>query len=232
MILLARVLNRGDGLLVRLLSQAYFRRSTLTSGGLTMKFLLRVTLLLLAFATSRRADALADATKIQIEVHDYAAGIIASKCDAVADNLVGNCGFETGDYYRWLPQQPPCFCAVTEASRFSGNFGLEYGPTDLAHVAQLLATVPGQQYSLSFLLRNTGNQFSEHLPTILQPNLFRVYWDGVIIYELADAPEIPWMSIQVDGLLASRPISELRFGFYNPEEWWYFDDVVVLPSSN
>jgi hypothetical protein len=181
-----------------------------------MKKSLRVALLVLAFGTNRI---------------DARAGTTASKCDEVSDNLVGNCGFETGEYYPWLPQQPPCFCAITEASRFSGNYGLEYGPTDLAYVSQLLATVPGQQYSLTFLLRNTGAADPEHRPTILQPNLFRVYWEGDVVYELADAPELPWMSIQVDGLLASRPISQLRFGFYNPVEWWYFDDVVVVPSQ-
>jgi hypothetical protein len=35
-----------------------------------------------------------------------AAPAIPSKCDAVSDNLVGNCGFETGAYYPWLASQP------------------------------------------------------------------------------------------------------------------------------
>ncbi len=178
-----------------------------------MKTSLRVAALLLALGFNRAA----------------ADGITPSKCDAVSGNLVGNCGFETGAYYPWLYSQPPCFCAITEESRFTGNFGLEYGPTSLSYVWQLIPTVPGQHYSVSFLLRNIGVGDPVAKEALLQPNLFRMYWEGDLVYELADAPQLPWTVIQLD-LLASQPISEMRFGFYNPQEWWYFDDVVVLLS--
>ena len=76
----------------------------------------------------------------------------------------------------------------------------------------------GQQYSLSFWLQNTG-----------QPNAFRVRWEGTIVYELVDAPDLPWTLVQLDGLVASQDGSLLAFGFYNERDWWFFDDVVVVP---
>jgi len=198
-----------------------------SSWGVTMKTSLRIAALLLAFGFNRTA-ARADATKSA--EGEEAAGITSSKCDRVSDNLVGNCGFETGAYYPWLHSQPPCFCAVTGQSRFTGNFGLEYGPTSLTYVWQLIPTVPGQQYKVSFLLRNIGGEDPVAKETVVQSNLFRMYWEGDLVYELADAPQFPWTPILVDGFLSSRATSELRFGFYNPQDWWHFDDVVIVPS--
>lgn len=150
---------------------------------------------------------------------EHAARSTPSKCDAVLDNLVGNCGFETHVYYPWVPDQPLCFCGITAESRFSGNFGLQdAGLGSAHHITQFLPTVAGQQYSLSFWLQNTG-----------KPNSFRVRWDGQLIYELVDAYDFPWTQVQIDGLFASRDGSELSFGFYNQNEWWFFDDVVVVP---
>ncbi len=86
-------------------------------------------------------------------------------------------------------------------------------------MAPSVPTVAGQQYSLSFWLWNTG-----------QPNAFRVRWEGVIVYDLVDAPDLPWTQVQLNGLMASQDRSEIQFGFYNYLGWWFFDDVVVVPS--
>ncbi len=51
-------------------------------GGLTMKTSFTVAVLLLALGFNPNA----------------LAGIIPSECDAVSENLVVNCGFETGDF--------------------------------------------------------------------------------------------------------------------------------------
>jgi len=173
-------------------------------GGLTMKTSFTVAVVLLALGFNPNA----------------LAGIIPSECDAVSENLVVNCGFETGDFRGWLRGSGPCFCGITEEARFSGAFGLQHaGLGGLEYITQILPTVAGQQYSLSFWLWNTG-----------QPNAFRVRWEGVIVYDLVDAPDLPWTQVQLNGLMASQDRSEIQFGFYNYLGWWFFDDVVVVPS--
>ncbi len=137
------------------------------------------------------------------------AGITPSKCDAVSENLVGNCGFKTGTFEGWLQRSGPCFCAISEEARATGNFGLEHaGLSGLEYIAQNLPTAVGREYSLSFWLRNRG-----------QPNAFQVWWDGVFVYDWVDAPNLDWTLVELNGLVASRDISELRFGFYNEPDW-------------
>ncbi len=160
----------------------------------------------------------AGATKSVVKAGEDVAGIIPSKCDAVSENLVANCGFETGDFRGWSRGSGFCFCSVTQEARFSGNFGLEDAGGADGWITQVLPTVAGQQYSLSFWLWNTG-----------QPNWLRVRWEGVIVYELVDAPDLPWTQVQLDGLAASQDGSEISFDFYNELDWWSFDDVVVVP---
>ncbi len=148
------------------------------------------------------------------------AGAIARSCKDLISTTGGDSRFEIGDFRGWLRGSGPCFCGITEEARFSGNFGLQHaGLGGLDYITQILPTVPGQQYSLSFWLGNTG-----------QPNAFEVRWEGVIVYELVDAPDLPWTLVQLNGLMASQDRSEIQFGFYNQLGWWFFDDVVVVPT--
>ena len=186
-----------------------------------MKNSLRGVLLALAFATSgiaRAAEGDGETTP--------------SKCDAVVDNLLANCGFETGTFYGWLTGSGPCFCSIDHAARFSGDFGYINGDYFLQRIGQILNTVPRQQYSLTFLLRNVVLPGPEEpRPTTQGPNLFRVYWEGQVVYELAAVGPFDWIPIEVDGVVASGPNAELVFAFRDPVNWWNFDDAVVVPSS-
>lgn len=183
-----------------------------------MKTSFRAAVLLFALGLNPIAMG-AGATKSVVKAGENLAGIVPSICDAVSENLVANCGFETGDFRGWLTESPPCFCSIGPEARFSGNFGLDdAGGAGLAYVSQVLPTVAGQQYSLTFRLRNMG-----------RPNRFQVRWDGEIVYELVDAADFPWTEFQLDGLVASKDRSEIRFGFYNELDSWFFDDIVVVP---
>ncbi len=144
-----------------------------------MKTLVRITALLLAVSFNPIA-ARASTTKNAVKSDEDTSGINPSECDAVSENLVANCGFETGVFYPWGTGEVGFF-GVTVRSRFSGNFGVEYGSRCcLEPLWQLVPTMAGQKYALTFWLRNTG-----------QPNAFRVYWDGVPVYDLVDAPDFP-----------------------------------------
>ena len=65
-----------------------------------------VAVLLLALGLTPAA-ARAVVTKSAVKVGEDMAEITPSKCDAVPENLVGNCGFETGAYDPWIVTPPP-----------------------------------------------------------------------------------------------------------------------------
>ena len=86
----------------------------------------------------------------------------SSQCDAVANNLVTNCGFETGDFTGWTiggntTNPGGNYYGVDGFDAQSGNYGaymsqdlLGTGPT--VNLSQTLSTVAGQQYQISFWL--------------------------------------------------------------------------------
>jgi hypothetical protein len=126
-----------------------------------MKTSVRIAALLLAVSFNPIA-ARAGTTKNAVKSDQDPSGINPSECDTVPENLVDNCGFETGTWYPWR-LGGLCFCGVTASSRHSGNFGVEYGqPWGLEPLYQVVPTMTGQKYALTFWLRNTG-----------QPNAFR-----------------------------------------------------------
>src|SRR5260370_26184358 len=62
-------------------------------------------------------------------------------CEAVTNNLVANCGFETGVFGPWVRSGDPSFTGIDNASAHSGQFGLDTGPlSDLGYITQKLAT--------------------------------------------------------------------------------------------
>ncbi len=181
-----------------------------------MKTLATITALLLPLSFDPIA-ARASTTNNTVEPDGDTSEFHPSLCDAVPGNLVENCGFESGRFYPWWTAAV-CFCAITERARASGQFGVEYGGPFLGDLWQVVPTMAGQKYSLSFWLRSTG-----------QPSAFRVFWDGVLVYELINAPDFPWTPFSFDGLVASQDGTTLRFGFYNEPYWWFIDDIVLVP---
>lgn len=84
----------------------------------------------------------------------------ASQCDAVAGNLVKNCGFETGDFTDWTtsfvnPSSPTLL--VTSDLPHSGTFsaGFVYPGDNFDSISQSFATTPGTTYTVSFWVNMT-----------------------------------------------------------------------------
>jgi hypothetical protein len=142
----------------------------------------------------------------------------ASQCDEVAGNIVVDCGFESGSLIYWYRYGPPIY-GVIEGSpvAHSGNWGAKFNPPfSLQFISQVLSTTAGQSYVLSHWLRNEG-----------RPSRFQLYWDGDLILDQVDCPAIPYAQFVVDDLVASSDSTELRFGFYNFEDYFWVDDIVV-----
>src|SRR5438128_2226125 len=82
------------------------------------------------------------------------AGSVASACDAIAGNLVDNCGFETGDFTDWTATPAPV------GSHFGVNFFYAHTGVEGAFfmasdgfpdsIAQSIPTLPGGTYTVTF----------------------------------------------------------------------------------
>jgi hypothetical protein len=80
-----------------------------------------------------------------------------SECDAIAGNLVQNCGFETGSFSPWTSMRSGGGTAVVSTVAHSGAEGAEVlaqnfgaGATDT--LSQTVATVPGASYTVGYWL--------------------------------------------------------------------------------
>src|SRR5215469_8815471 len=108
-----------------------------------------------------------------------------SVCDAVAGNLVKNCGFETGDFSGWTAT------AATSNSNFfvstfaphSGNFQAVFaasGPTDDS-ISQVLSTTAGRSFDLSFFLQVVNGAPAGEAD-------FSASWDGKKVFSAPITP--------------------------------------------
>ncbi len=150
--------------------------------------------------------------------------------------LIGNGGFETGDFHGWN------FAADTNVnyvdsidstqllgssaipgvddSAFvhSGVYGAAFGQnTTLGSLSVAVPTVPGRLYKVSFWLAN---------PADGTPNEFDATWDGSKLYSIADAGSFGWTNLQFT-VSAPGTSSRLQFQFQNDQNAFALDDVSV-----
>lgn len=146
-----------------------------------------------------------------------ASGNGVSECDQVGDNLVSNCGFETGMFDpEWVQSGDTDFSSV-DTIPHSGTYAASMGPIgDLGFLTQTLSTTGGQSYTLSFWLQNDSS-----------PNEFVVSWDGGVIFDDTLDDFLPYTLVVYEGLVASADGTDLQFGFRNDPSYIELDDVVV-----
>jgi hypothetical protein len=123
----------------------------------------------------------------------------ASICDGIADNLVANCGFETGDFTSWslsgndVPLLLGNLYGVEGVDPFDGIS--PHSGSDQAYVAdlvansttlsQIIATIPGDQYTVTWFLAQDTPCCTGQPPN---SNAFSVSFDGLSLADLTDVP--------------------------------------------
>lgn len=152
----------------------------------------------------------------------------------VGQSIVQNGGFESGDFSGWtlignIVTGTTVYNAV-ETSSFSsivhsGNYGAFLGDTLLATLSQNLATIPGQDYLVSFWVNNqttgAGQQF------LFNWNTNKLSTSNTI-YSLLNPPVLPWTNPQFI-LTAASTNTVLQFAAENPPGGFGLDDVSVTP---
>jgi hypothetical protein len=148
-----------------------------------------------------------------------------SICDAVAGNLVANCGFETGTFASWTQSGNTGFTGIESgAAANSGTYSAFFGPVGSeGFLTQDLATSTSSTYSLSFFLANEGgcNQSGN------SDCEFNVSWDGSTIYDNLFPAGSAYTMFTFTGLTASTGSTALQFSFRQDPAFFHLDDVVV-----
>lgn len=145
-------------------------------------------------------------------------------CDAIAGNLVSNCGFETGDFSDWTLSGNTSFTVVaSNIDGFlpnSGDFFAALGPFGSdGFLSQILTTVPGQEYTLSWYLGSDGQT----------PNDFDAEIDGVTLFSQVDLPSTGGSYVPYsETFTAAGSSTLLTFSFRNDFGFLALDDVSAV----
>jgi PEP-CTERM motif len=148
-----------------------------------------------------------------------AALLLSTQLMSAKAELIRNGGFESG-FWGWdLSGNTTGFTFVGETTVHSGRFAAVLFPHGLlGYMSQVIPTVPGETYRLTYWLANIG------APDV--SNWFDVQWDGATVTRRIDSDPFEFTEFSLD-LLALDPFTTLEFGFRNYPSYWILDDVSV-----
>lgn len=145
---------------------------------------------------------------------------------AMAQELVTNGGFETGDFTGWTQFGDTGFTGVvgnTYGTPHEGTFQAAFGPTGgIGGISQVITASAGDQLTLTFAWAN--NPF-EGTP----PNVFSVNFDGVNLLYLQDQAPTAYTVFSYNVTITNTNPS-LEFHFFNSPDYGMLDAVSVTPT--
>jgi hypothetical protein len=162
-----------------------------------------------------------------------------SLCDAVAGNVVANCGFETGDFTDWTisgntANQDGSYYGVDAFDANSGNYGAYMSEDFLASssavdLSETLATTIGDSFDVTFYLEQ------DTAPYLGYTHAFTATWGGTTILSLTPTVASPGpvgsFTEYTFTETATAASTTLQFAFQNDDQYWSFDDVSVVDTS-
>lgn len=156
-----------------------------------------------------------------------------SYCTGISDNIVSNCGFETGDFTNWTISGDTAnpgdyYYGVDGFDANSGNYGAymsQDGVSSSVDLSQTLTTIMGDMYTFSFFLEQ------DTAPQTGYTHAFTATWGGTTVLSLTPTVALPgpvevWTQYTFTEMATSTS-TIINFAFENDDSYWSFDDVVV-----
>jgi hypothetical protein len=132
--------------------------------------------------------------------------------------IVVNGDFETGNLPPWTNTGDTSFSGVGSGNQHSGSFEFFAGPTSSdGFLDQVLPTVDGQAYDVSFWLENSDTSGSNH---------FGCTFGNVTLVPTATLPGGNYTQYTFTNVTPGANAT-LHFIFFNPPAFFYLDDVCV-----
>jgi hypothetical protein len=145
-----------------------------------------------------------------------------SLCNAVAGNLLQNCGFESGTFSNWNTSPAPSGSdfgvgGPGYTGGFNGFFGATAGMPDA--IGQTVLTTPGHLYDLQFYFKSDGD---------LPNGAFVGYFDTAF-HVLGGGPDIPQLDWTLEDFTftATTNFTLIKFGGQDGPGFLSVDDFVL-----
>ncbi|MCW6536417.1 PEPxxWA-CTERM sorting domain-containing protein [Sphingomonas lycopersici] len=146
-----------------------------------------------------------------------ALALAAAATPSNAAELVTNGGFETGNFSGWTLGGNTGFTGVDAASAHSGTYGAYFGAVgSTGTLSQLLNTVAGQTYTVSFWLSNSGG------PT----DSFEASIGNTVLQTFTNVNAFQYFNFSFTTPVSGSP-SLLKFTFRQDPSYWHIDDISV-----
>ncbi len=149
----------------------------------------------------------------------------ADTCNGVANNLVSNCGFESGSFDAWTGSTTTSFqSGVDQASPYSGAYGAYLGAFGATtELTQSLTTAPGKSYLIQFALMN------DTTPTLGNTNSLSIVFDGNLLFSQTDTSADNY---QLYSFLSTASSTNTALSFLSRNDAGYFDlDSISVVAS-
>jgi len=148
---------------------------------------------------------------------------LASSGPAQALNIVMNGSFETGDFSGWTQFGDTSFSGVQcpgPSLVEDGNCRAFFGPLSLGGISQLIPTVTGSSYAISFAWEPDGSS----------PSSFSANFGGTNLISRVNPPGSGFQQFNFVALAASAN-TLLSFSFVDPSGFMFLDAVSVSVLS-
>jgi hypothetical protein len=152
--------------------------------------------------------------------------------DHSTDQLVVNGGFEAGNFSGWTQSGDLSATGVGNAATLAGLGGTVHGGTyaayfgpagGLGYLAQTLATTAGRSYTVDFWLSHPYSDTGRGVRWQLTAG-------GNVLADVSDPGNFDYTEFRYQ-FTATGSSTELKFGFVEPPQYFFLDDVTVRPNG-